>query len=104
VSDQNINYLKFAIPVRSETLEAMAEQINDIVGRVYENSSGQRFLYAGISSVSLVIANEFHVLGEAGKDPVPQRIYEAIIIPQINQLPYKGEENGQSRTDERETS
>lgn len=91
MSDKDQLFLEFAISMRSETLEGMAEQINEIVGRIFESSSGQRFLYAGIHSVSLIIANEFHVLGEAGEDPVPQRIYEALVIPQIEQLASEAE-------------
>jgi hypothetical protein len=94
MSDQTYNgndILKFAIPMRAKTLEEMADQINEIVGRVFENSDGDQFLYAGIFNVSLVMALEFHVVEKDGEDFIPQRIYEAIIVPEIHQI-QSGEE------------
>lgn len=93
-----------------ESIEELSTKVNALVGRLYENESGDKgYFISDIRQVVVLPVTEFYIMPDPGSTnaPIPRKGYHAIVLPiwderfsDENGLPTKtGSDDGQNVTD-----
>lgn len=67
-----------------ESIEELSVKVSALVGRLYENKSGDKgYFISDIRQVVVVPVTEFYIMPDPGSTnaPIPNTVYHAIVLP-----------------------